>query len=44
MDEVMFLQVRQLGEPLVAFPALVRPLAGMRPQMDLQVGELAKRL
>ena len=44
MDEVMFLQVGQLSESLVALPALVRPLACMRPQVNLQVGELAESL
>ena len=44
MDEVVFLQVSQLGEGLAAGVALEGPLSAVRPQVNLQVGELAKDL
>ena len=44
MDEVVLLQVSQLGEGLAAGVALEGSLSAVRPQVNLQVGELAKDL
>lgn len=44
MDEVMLLQVGKLRETLGANVTLERPLAGMSPQMYLEIRQLAERL
>lgn len=44
MHQMVFLQVRQLGEALGADVALERPLARVGAQVHLEVGQLAERL
>jgi hypothetical protein len=44
MDEVVLLEVGQLGEALGADVALEGPLARVRPQVDLEIRELAEGL
>lgn len=44
MNEVMLLQMRQLGEGFRADVTLERSFPGVRPQVHLEVGELAEGL
>lgn len=42
VHQMVLLEVRQLGKTFGANVTMEGPLAGVRPQVDLQIGQLAK--